>query len=116
MTETGARRRAEMFAADDPRPPPRFTTATDPDGDFDGAVPDPAIVAAAWDAWRAEVLFADQFTAAAPNLDVTGVDGWRVTPTCSANASTAPEPLVCRALLHSGSFSAPDRGHLSVYC
>ena len=35
--------------------PPHFYTDTDPDGDFDGAVPDPALVAKAWDTWRAEV-------------------------------------------------------------
>ena len=57
--------------------PPRFTSATDPDGDFDGAVPDPDVIAAAWDAWRAEAAFADRFAAEAPNLDVTGEDGWR---------------------------------------
>ncbi len=44
-----------------------------PDGtDFDGAVPDPAAVAQAWDGWRAEVAFAEQFVAGAPDLDVTG--------------------------------------------
>ncbi|MWA05143.1 DUF664 domain-containing protein [Actinomadura sp. LD22] len=57
--------------------PPRFSSAADPDGDFDGAVPDPAVIAAAWDAWRDEVAFADAFTAAAPHLDVEGRDGWR---------------------------------------
>jgi uncharacterized protein DUF664 len=44
------------------------------DGDFDGAVPDPLVVAEAWDAWRAEVDFATQFVAEAPSLDVTGDD------------------------------------------
>jgi Protein of unknown function (DUF664) len=34
---------------------------------------------AAWAAWRAEVAFADRFTAAAPDLDVTGHDPWRGT-------------------------------------
>ncbi|QES38545.1 Mini-circle protein [Streptomyces venezuelae] len=48
-----------------------------PDQDFDGAVPDPAVTAAAWDAWRAEVAFADRLTAEAPALDVEGDDGWR---------------------------------------
>jgi hypothetical protein len=45
---------------------------TDPDGDFDGAVPDPGVVAEAWDTWRAEVAFAERFVAEAPSLDVTG--------------------------------------------
>src|SRR5579875_996766 len=33
--------------------PRLFCSATDRDGDFDGAVPDPEVVAQAWDAWRA---------------------------------------------------------------
>jgi hypothetical protein len=44
------------------------------DGDFDGAVPDPRVVAEAWDAWRAEVDFAMRFVAGAPSLDITGDD------------------------------------------
>jgi hypothetical protein len=51
-----------------------FCSETDRDGDFDGAVPDPRVVAEAWDAWRAEVDFATRFVAAAPSLDVTGDD------------------------------------------
>jgi len=39
------------------------------DGDFDGAVPDPRVVAEAWDAWRTEVDFATRFVAEAPGLD-----------------------------------------------
>jgi uncharacterized damage-inducible protein DinB len=59
--------------------PPHFRTKADPDGDFDGAVPDPAVVAQAWDAWRAEAAFADRFVAEAPDLDVVGKvpDAWR---------------------------------------
>jgi Protein of unknown function (DUF664) len=44
------------------------------DGDFDGAVSDPRVVAEAWDAWRAEVDFAARFVAEAPSLDITGDD------------------------------------------
>jgi uncharacterized damage-inducible protein DinB len=40
--------------------------------DFDGAVPDPEVVAEAWRTWRAEVEFAERFVAEAPGLDVTG--------------------------------------------
>jgi hypothetical protein len=54
--------------------PPLFTSDTDRDGDFDGAVPDPQVVAEAWDGWRAEVGFATQFVAEAPSLDITGAD------------------------------------------
>jgi hypothetical protein len=32
------------------------------------------VVAEAWDAWRAEVDFAERFVAKAPSLDVTGAD------------------------------------------
>ena len=44
------------------------------DDDFDGAVPDPQVVAEAWDAWRREVDFATRFVAEAPSLDITGDD------------------------------------------
>jgi uncharacterized damage-inducible protein DinB len=56
---------------------PRFSSEIDPDGDFDGAVADPDLVAEAWAAWRDEAAFTDRFAAAAPDLDVTGVDPWR---------------------------------------
>ena len=51
-----------------------YCSDTDRDGDFDGAIADPQVVAAAWDAWRAEVAFAERFVAEAPNLDVTADD------------------------------------------
>jgi uncharacterized damage-inducible protein DinB len=59
--------------------PPHFYSAADPDGDFDGAVPDPAVVEEAWNLWRAEVAFADRFVAEAADLDVLGAlpDAWR---------------------------------------
>ena len=41
----------------------RYQTAEDPDGDFNGAVADPAVVEEAWAAWRAEVAFANDFIA-----------------------------------------------------
>ena len=44
------------------------------DGDFDGAVADPRVVAEAWEAWRAEVDFATRFVAEAPSLDITADD------------------------------------------
>jgi uncharacterized damage-inducible protein DinB len=52
--------------------PPHFCSDTDPDGDFEGAAPDPALVAQAWDVWRAEVAFAERFVAEARDLDITG--------------------------------------------
>ena len=54
--------------------PRQFCSGTDRDGDFGGAVPDPQVVAEAWDAWRAEVDFATRFVAEAPSLDITGDD------------------------------------------
>jgi Protein of unknown function (DUF664) len=54
--------------------PRLYCSETDRDGDFDGAVPDPLVVAEAWDAWRAEADFATRLVAAAPSLDVTGDD------------------------------------------
>ena len=52
--------------------PPYFYSDADPDGDFDGAAADPALVDQAWDAWRSEVAFAERFVADAPDLEVTG--------------------------------------------
>ncbi|MFD9303806.1 DinB family protein [Streptomyces sp. NPDC060048] len=57
--------------------PPRFSSPADPDGDFDGAVSGPGVVERAWEAWRAEVAFAERFAAGAPDLEVSGKDGWR---------------------------------------
>jgi hypothetical protein len=54
--------------------PPLYCSAVDRDGDFDGAVPDPQVVAQAWDAWRAEVDFATRYVAGAPSLDITASD------------------------------------------
>jgi hypothetical protein len=51
--------------------PRLYCSDTDRDGDFDGAVADPALVADAWEAWRAEVAFAEKFLADAPNLDIS---------------------------------------------
>jgi hypothetical protein len=45
------------------------------DADFDGAVPDPEVVAAAWASWRDEVAFAERFMEQAPDLELTGTDG-----------------------------------------
>ncbi len=63
--------RTMMAGEDVPR---LFCSETDRDGDFDGAVADPQVVAEAWAAWRAEVDFAERFVAKAPSLDITGDD------------------------------------------
>ena len=54
--------------------PRLFCSESDPDGDFDGAVPDPLVVAEAWDAWHAEVDFSVAFVNGAPNLEITADD------------------------------------------
>ena len=68
--------RSFMAGEDAPR---LFSSDEDPDGEFDGAVGDDRLVAEAWEAWRAEIEFADRFVAAAPDLDITGqkLDKWR---------------------------------------
>jgi uncharacterized damage-inducible protein DinB len=47
------------------------------DADWAGAVADPAVAADAWQAWRAEVAFAEEFAASAPDLSAhaTMADG-----------------------------------------
>ena len=52
--------------------PRHYRSESDPNGDFNGAVADPAAVAAAWDTWRAEVAFAEKFVDEAADLDVSG--------------------------------------------
>ena len=53
--------------------PKRYQTEADPDADFNGAVADLAVVAEAWEAWREEIVFAEQFTRD-HNLDFVGQD------------------------------------------
>jgi hypothetical protein len=63
--------RVLMAREDAPR---LYISPTDRDGDFDGAVADPDVVAEAWASWRAEVDFATRFVAAAPSLEITADD------------------------------------------
>lgn len=63
--------RVLMAGQDAPR---LYTSPDNRDGDFDGAVPDPQVVAEAWEAWRAEVDFSTRLVAEAPALDVTAAD------------------------------------------
>lgn len=51
--------------------PRLYRTDAAPNGDFEGAVADPAVVAEAWDTWRAEVAFAEKLVADVPDLDVS---------------------------------------------
>jgi uncharacterized damage-inducible protein DinB len=52
--------RREMAGQDAPK---LYCSELDRDGDWNGAVPDPAVVDEAWRAWKAEVAFAEQFVA-----------------------------------------------------
>lgn len=60
--------------------PALYRSPDSPDGDFDGALPDPGVVKRAWDAWHAEVAFSDAFTVGAPSLEVTGYDEYKGSP------------------------------------
>ncbi|AVH61640.1 MULTISPECIES: DinB family protein [Streptomyces] len=61
--------RQVMAGQDVPR---HYRSDADRNGDFNGAVPDPEVVAEAWATWRSEVAFAEHFVAEAPGLDITG--------------------------------------------
>ena len=62
----------QRFAGQDV--PNRYQSNVEPDGDFDGAVADQAVVDEAWAAWRDEVAFAEQF-ARDTDLSFVGRDG-----------------------------------------
>lgn len=53
----------------------RFSSPDEPDGDFDGALPEQLLVDEAWAAWREEVAFADAWVASAPDLVRERIDG-----------------------------------------
>lgn len=59
-----------VMAAEDA--PQLFSSDTDPDGAFNGAVADADVVAHAWQAWGAEVALAERFVVEAPGLEVAG--------------------------------------------
>ena len=81
--------------------PRRYQTPDQPDGDFDGAVADPAVVEEAWSAWREEVAFAEEFTTGT-DLGFVSHDG-------------AGEPLSLRELLvHMVEEYARHNGHADL--
>jgi uncharacterized damage-inducible protein DinB len=53
--------------------PPLYWSSDGPDRDWLGATADPAVVDEAWQAWRDEVTFAEQFVAGSPDLGVKGI-------------------------------------------
>jgi uncharacterized damage-inducible protein DinB len=52
--------------------PGLYRSADDREADWDGAVPDPGVVARAWHDWRAEVSFAESFVSQASDLEICG--------------------------------------------
>jgi len=81
--------------------PNRYQSEAEPDGDFDGAVADQAVVDEAWAAWRDEVGFAEQF-ARDTDLRFVGRDG-------------AGEPVSLRELLvHMIEEYARHNGHADL--
>ena len=54
--------------------PKRYQSDSEPDGDFDGAMADQAVVDEAWTAWREEIAFAEEFVCNT-DLDFVGQDG-----------------------------------------
>jgi len=53
--------------------PPLYWSDDLEDGDWLGAVADPAVVDYAWRAWREEVAFAEKFVADSPDLGIKGI-------------------------------------------
>ena len=52
-----------------------FRTEADPNGDFNDAAGDPAMVEEAWAAWREEIAFAEEYLEEQADLAVVGPDG-----------------------------------------
>jgi hypothetical protein len=68
LTEMERRTFRVMLAGEDA--PPLYTSEDNRDGDFDGAVADPDVVAEAWASWRSEVDYAVRYVDEAPTLDI----------------------------------------------
>jgi uncharacterized damage-inducible protein DinB len=64
--------RLQMAGQDAPR---LYVSDDDPDGDWNGAVPDAAVVEEAWRTWRAEVAFAEDLVADSDDLGEPGATG-----------------------------------------
>jgi len=52
--------------------PKLYNAEDEPGGAWDGAVNDPSVVVQAWDDWRHEVAFADEYVASSSDLSITG--------------------------------------------
>jgi uncharacterized damage-inducible protein DinB len=64
--------RLQMAGQEAPR---LYVSHGDSDGDWNGAVPDAAVVEEAWRTWRAEVAFADDLVADSDDLGASGATG-----------------------------------------
>ena len=60
--------------------PPRFYSAEQPDGDWDGARADDALVTEAFQAWQAEITFAQEFVDRTADLGTIGTSHGRPVP------------------------------------
>ncbi len=59
--------------AGSPDTPRIYSSRPREDGDWNGAVADPDVVADAWARWREECAFTDRFVTEAPDLDLVGM-------------------------------------------
>ncbi|MET0692330.1 MAG: DinB family protein [Propionibacteriaceae bacterium] len=64
--------RLRMAGEDGPR---LYRSEADPNGDFNGAVADPELVAEAFASWKREMAFTDAYVAQADDLGMTGHQG-----------------------------------------
>jgi uncharacterized damage-inducible protein DinB len=85
--------------------PRLYRTDDDPDLAFNGAAPDPGQVTRAWDSWREEVEFAEQFVASAADLDLASPPG----------GAGRPRPITLReVLVHMIEEYARHNGHADL--
>ncbi len=54
---------------------PRHYRNAGPDGEFDGAVADAGVVEQAFATWQSEIRFAEEYVAAAPDMNHVGANG-----------------------------------------
>jgi hypothetical protein len=86
--------------------PRLYRTDDDPDLAFNGAAPDPGQVTRAWDSWREEVEFAEQFVASAADLDLASAPG---------GGAGRPRPITLReVLVHMIEEYARHNGHADL--
>jgi uncharacterized damage-inducible protein DinB len=80
-----------------------YRARADEKSEFTGAVADAGVVAQAWDAWRAEVAFAERLVTEAPDLDILG----------TGDPGRAPLPLR-EVMIHMIEEYARHNGHADL--